>query len=149
MTTLGDKLYAGEPRRRPSEDLWLELVRGVAAGDPRALHSLYRQIHRIVFTLIVRITANRDRADELTLDVFSDVWRSAAAYDSAGGSVSAWIMNQARARAVDRLLVAQSQKGLPTDRQTSGRRPTWSISSRPVSSRSRPPAALRARIFEP
>lgn len=120
MTTLKDILYADESRARPSEDIWLELVRGVADGDPRRLHSLYRQIHRIVFTLIVRITANRDTADELTLDVFSDVWRSAAAYDPAAGSVAAWIMNQARGRAVDRLRLARSRKGLPTDARTSG-----------------------------
>jgi len=56
--TLGDILYADKSKFRVSEDEWLQLVRAVAGGDQRALHSLYEQTHRIVFTLIVRITMN-------------------------------------------------------------------------------------------
>src|SRR5215468_10934474 len=59
--------------------------------------------HRIVFTLIVRITGNRETAEELTVDVFHDIWRRASRYDAANGTVLAWIMNQARSRALDRL----------------------------------------------
>jgi RNA polymerase sigma-70 factor (ECF subfamily) len=78
------------------------LVRAVAAGDQQALHALYERAYRIVFTLIMRITNNRETAEELTLDVFHDVWRRASSYDAAGGSVVGWIMNQARSRAIDR-----------------------------------------------
>jgi hypothetical protein len=56
----------------------VELVREVAGGDQRARHSLYEQTHRIVFTLSVRITANRETAQEVTIDVFHDAWRKAA-----------------------------------------------------------------------
>jgi RNA polymerase sigma-70 factor (ECF subfamily) len=108
--TLGDILDADKSKRRVSEDEWLQLVRAVARGDQRALHSLYEQTHRIVFTLIVRITANRETAEEVTLDVFHDVWRKAATYDPANGSVVGWIMNQARSRAIDRLRFDQRKK---------------------------------------
>jgi RNA polymerase sigma-70 factor (ECF subfamily) len=108
--TLGDILYADRSKVRVSEDVWLQLVRAVASGDQRALHSLYEQTHRIVFTLIVRITANRETAEEVTLDVFYDVWRKAATYDPANGSVVGWIMNQARSRAIDRLRFDQRKK---------------------------------------
>jgi RNA polymerase sigma-70 factor (ECF subfamily) len=108
--TLGDILYAEKPKVRVSEDEWLELVRAVAGGDQRALHSLYERTHRIVFTLIVRITSNRETAEEVTLDVFYDVWRKAATYDPANGSVVGWIMNQARSRAIDRLRFDQRKK---------------------------------------
>ena len=57
----------------------------------------------MVFTLAMRITANRETAEELTVDVFHDVWRRAADYDAANGTVLGWIMNQARSRAIDRL----------------------------------------------
>ena len=110
MKTLGDVLYADKSKVRVSEDEWLALVRRVAAGDQQALHSLYQQSHRIVFTLIMRITANRETAEEVTLDVFHDVWRKAAAYDPANGSVIGWIMNQARSRAIDRLRFEQRKK---------------------------------------
>ena len=112
--TLGDILFADKSKVRISEDEWLELVRAIASGDQRALHSLYEQTHRIVFTLIVRITANRETAEEVTLDVFYDVWRKASTYDPANGSVVGWIMNQARSRAIDRLRFDQRKKRVNT-----------------------------------
>ena len=112
--TLGDILYADKTKLRVSEDEWRRLVRAVAAGEQRALHSLYEQTHRIVFTLIVRITMNRETAEEVTLDVFYDVWRKASAYDPANGSVVGWIMNQARSRAIDRLRFDQRKKRVNT-----------------------------------
>ena len=101
--TLGDLLYANKANFPVSEEDWFRLVQLIAVGDQLALHSLYEQTHRIVFTLIVRITNNRETAEELTIDVFYDVWRRASAYDPADGSVVGWIMNQARCRAIDRL----------------------------------------------
>ena len=108
--TLGDLLYADQAKVPVSEKDWVRLVQSIAAGDQLALHSLYEQTHRIVFTLIVRITNNRETAEELTLDVFYDVWRRASAYDPADGSVVGWIMNQARSRAIDRLRFEQRKK---------------------------------------
>lgn len=101
--TLGDVLYPDKGKPRVSENEWVQLVRSVAAGDQPALHALYERSHRPVFTLIMRITSNRETAEEVTLDVFHDVWRRAASYDAANGTVLGWIMNQARSRALDRL----------------------------------------------
>jgi RNA polymerase sigma-70 factor, ECF subfamily len=101
--TLGDVLYADTSKSVASESDWVALVRSVGAGDQLALHALYERAHRIVFTLIVRITANRETAEELTVDVFHDLWRRASAYDPANGTVVGWIMNQARSRALDRV----------------------------------------------
>jgi RNA polymerase sigma-70 factor (ECF subfamily) len=100
--TLGDVLYANSKAPVAEED-WARLVQSIAAGDQLALHALYERAHRIVFTLVMRITANRETAEELTIDVFHDVWRGASRYDAANGTVLAWIMNQARSRAIDRL----------------------------------------------
>ena len=107
---LGDLLYANKADSPISEKDWLRLVELVAAGDQLALHSLYEQTHRIVFTLIVRMTNSRQTAEELTIDVFHDVWRRASAYDPAGGSVVGWIINQARSRAIDRLRFEHRKK---------------------------------------
>ena len=108
--TLGDLLYADRTKTRVPEQEWLALVRAIAAGDQLALHALFERTHRIVFTLIMRIVANRETAEEVTLDVFHDVWRRASSYDAAGGSVVGWIMNQARSRAIDRLRFEQRKK---------------------------------------
>ena len=69
LATLGDVLYAKSKAPVPEED-WAMLVQAIAAGDQLALHALYERTHRIVFTLIMRITANRESAEELTIDVF-------------------------------------------------------------------------------
>ena len=108
--TLGDLLYADKAKTPVSEKDWVGLIQSIAAGDQRALHALYERMHRTVFTLIARITNNREAAEELTLDVFHDVWRRASTYDAAGGSVVGWIMNQARSRAIDRLRFDQRKK---------------------------------------
>ena len=107
--TLGDVLYARSKNPVPERE-WVALVQAIAAGDQLALHALYGRAHRIVFTLVLRLTANRETAEELTVDVFHDVWRRAATYDAANGTVLGWIMNQARSRAIDRLRFDGRQK---------------------------------------
>jgi RNA polymerase sigma-70 factor (ECF subfamily) len=124
--TLGDLLYANKAIARVSEQEWVLLVQAVAAGDQLALHSIYERTHRIVFTFVLRITGNRETAEEVTLDVFHDVWRRAPAYDPAGGSVVGWIMNQARSRAIDRVRFEQRRKRL----NTSGDDPSTSSTPR-------------------
>ena len=109
--TLGDVLYAKSAVPTPEQD-WARLVQSIAAGDQLSLHALYERTHRIVFTLVMRITANRETAEELTLDVFHDVWRRAASYDPANGSVLGWVMNQARSRAIDRVRFETRKKRL-------------------------------------
>jgi RNA polymerase sigma-70 factor, ECF subfamily len=113
--TLGDLLYADKAAIPVSEADWVGLVRSIAAGDQRALHALYERTHRIVFTLTLRIAGSRETAEELTLDVFHDVWRRAQTYDPANGSVVGWIMNQARSRAIDRLRLEQRKKRVAPD----------------------------------
>jgi RNA polymerase sigma-70 factor, ECF subfamily len=116
--TLGDVLYAKSKALVPEQD-WAALVQSVAAGDQLALHALYERAHRMVFTLIMRITANRETAEELTIDVFHDIWRRASHYDAVNGTVLGWIMNQARSRAIDRLRFESRKKRSPSgDMQT-------------------------------
>ena len=107
--TLGDVLYAKSKALVPEQD-WTILVQSIASGDQLALHALYERAHRIVFTLIMRITANCEIAEELTVDVFHDVWRRASRYEPENGTVLAWLMNQARSRAIDRLRFESRKK---------------------------------------
>jgi len=113
--TLGDLLYADETKARATERDWIALVKSIANGDQQALYILYQHAHRLVFTLMVRMTNDLATAGELTVDVFHDVWRRASTYDPAGGSVVGWIMNQARSRAIDRLRFEQRKKRVKRD----------------------------------
>ena len=108
--TLGAVVYANASKALVSEGEWVLLVRSVAAGDQGALHALYERTHRAVFTYVMRITVNRETAEEVTLDVFHDVWRHASRYQEADGTVLGWIMIQARSRAIDRLRFDQRKK---------------------------------------
>lgn len=108
--TLGDLLYAARTKPSISEDEWVALLRAIADGDQGALHALYDRAHRVAFTLIMRITHDRQIAEELTLDVFHDVWRRASQYEAESGTVLGWIMNQARSRAIDRVRFQQRKK---------------------------------------
>jgi RNA polymerase sigma-70 factor (ECF subfamily) len=119
-TTLGDLLYADRSTASIPETAWIRLVQSIAAGDHQALRVLYERTHRLVFTLAMRISNNRESAEEITLDVFADVWRRSGQYDPEGGSVIGWIMNQARSRAIDRLRFEQRKKRVstyPNDRE--------------------------------
>ena len=112
--TLGDILYAKSKAPMPEQE-WATVVRSIAAGDELALHALYEMAHRLVFTLIMRITANRETAEDLNIDVLHDVWRRASRYDPANGTVLVWIMNQARSRAIDRLRFETRKKRSQVD----------------------------------
>lgn len=101
--TLGDVLYrdgGADDTDGLAERDWIMLVNFVASGDQRALRQLYERTHRLVYSLIARITNSREAAEDLTIEVFSDLWRRAHSYDPADGSVIGWVMGQARAKAL-------------------------------------------------
>jgi len=111
--TLGAVLYANKARAPQLEKEWVEFVQSIAEGDQLALHALYERAHRLVFTLTMRITKNRQTAEELTVDVFHDIWRHASRYEPSNTTVLGWILNQARSRAIDRLRFEGRQKRTP------------------------------------
>jgi len=78
-------------------------VRGIAAGDQGALASLYDATSRLIYGMALRILSNPADAEEVTLDIYTQVWRGAASFDERRGSVVAWLMAMARSRAIDRL----------------------------------------------
>ncbi|MGA9772062.1 MAG: sigma-70 family RNA polymerase sigma factor [Blastocatellia bacterium] len=88
---------------RTRDQDWVALIKKVAAGDNAALTSLYDSTSRLVFGLILRIVGERATAEEVLLDVFTQVWRQSGAYDTNRGAPLAWLMTIARSRAIDRL----------------------------------------------
>jgi len=80
-----------------------ELVLRIASGDEAALSVLYDQTNRFVHGLILRIVLVPANAEEVTLDVYLQVWRQAAQYQESRGTVFTWLALLARSRALDRL----------------------------------------------
>ena len=81
---------------------WTALIKRIAVGDQSALADLYDATSRLIFGLIVRILGDRSTAEEVLLDVYTQVWRQAAGYDPARGAPLAWLLTIARSRAIDR-----------------------------------------------
>ena len=88
---------------RTRDDDWAALIKRVADGDQSALTVLYDTTSRLVFGLILRVVGDRATAEEVVLDVYTQVWRQAANYDTKRGAPLAWIMTIARTRGIDRL----------------------------------------------
>ena len=82
---------------------WATLIKRVADGDQSALTTLYDSTSRLVFGLILRVVTDRSSAEEVLLDVYTQVWRQASTYDSKRGAPLAWLMTIARTRGIDRL----------------------------------------------
>jgi RNA polymerase sigma-70 factor (ECF subfamily) len=81
----------------------LQHLQSMAKGDHAALARAYDQMGPIVFSLAVRMLRDRPAAEDVTQDIFVQVWRQAANYDTSRGSPEAWIMMIARTRILDRL----------------------------------------------
>lgn len=89
------------PRTR-DEDL-SAIIAKVADGDQSALAALYDATSRLVFGLVLRIIGDRSTAEEVLLDVYTQVWRQATSYDLKRGAPLAWLTTIARSRSIDRL----------------------------------------------
>jgi RNA polymerase sigma-70 factor (ECF subfamily) len=77
------------------------LIIKVMNQDEAALGSLYSRLSGAVFALALQVTRNTASAEEVLQDVFWQVWRQAPRFDTARGSVPAWVLTIARSRALD------------------------------------------------
>jgi len=94
------------PLPRPvgtADDELTGLLERAGAADSRALAGFYDRTNRLVYGLALRTLRLREDAEEVTLDVYLQIWRKAACYDPGRGGVEAWLVVLTRSRALDRL----------------------------------------------
>jgi len=89
---------------------WSLLVMRIAAGDSGALAEFYDESSRYVNAIATRILRDPEEAEEITLDVFQQVWRLAASYNPDRCAVSSWLGMMTRSRALDRWRKLQSRR---------------------------------------
>jgi RNA polymerase sigma-70 factor (ECF subfamily) len=84
------------------------VIAKVARGDERSFEQLYDQVSGPVHGLVRRVLRDPAQAEEVTQEVFLEVWRTATRFDPSRGKAMTWVMTMAHARAVDRVRAAQA-----------------------------------------
>lgn len=102
MQIASEKTIESMGSRSRDQEL-IALVQRIAKNDQSALATLYDETNRLAYGLILRVLGDASVAEEVLLDVYTQIWRQAANYDTGRGSPIAWLMTIARTRAIDRL----------------------------------------------
>jgi RNA polymerase sigma-70 factor, ECF subfamily len=94
--------------RRPAELNDEDLMAKIATGDRDAFSALYTRMSPRVFGLARRLVIDTAQSEEVTQEVFLEVWQSAQKFDSSKGGVVSWMMTMTHRRAVDRIRSSQA-----------------------------------------
>ena len=85
-----------------------DLVRLVAQGDEAAFEELYDAVAARVFGLVRRVVRDAAQSQEVTQEVFLDVWEQASRFDRDKGKAISWILVIAHRKAVDKVRASQA-----------------------------------------
>jgi RNA polymerase sigma-70 factor (ECF subfamily) len=77
------------------------LMQRIAARHPEALGVLYDRYSRLVFSLALNAVGERSTAEEITQEVFLQVWKKAGTYRPERSKVVTWMSSIARYRSID------------------------------------------------
>lgn len=78
-----------------------ELAAALAAGDVQAADVLYTRYAGPAYSLAMRILGDPSRAEDVVQEAFVRVWKSAATFQAARGSLRSWLLTIVRNRALD------------------------------------------------
>ena len=79
------------------------LIQKIVQRDESALAALYDRYASLLSSLLNRILRDTQASEEILQDVFYQLWRNAAQFDPARGSLPGWLAVIARNRAISRL----------------------------------------------
>jgi RNA polymerase sigma-70 factor (ECF subfamily) len=99
--------HEGAPAGGHGTDLG-PLLQRAARGDTAAFATLYDATAARVHGLVLRVVRDPAQAEEVTQEVFLELWRQASRYDAARGSALAWLMTISHRKAVDRVRSAEA-----------------------------------------
>ena len=84
------------------------LLTDSARGDEIAFADLYDATSARVHGLVLRVVRNHALAEEVSQEVYLQVWRTSSRYDQNKGSALSWLLTIAHRRAVDRVRSTES-----------------------------------------
>jgi RNA polymerase sigma-70 factor (ECF subfamily) len=86
---------------------WTALLRRIADGDQSAVAELYDGTKTLIFGLALRILGERMAAEDVVVEVYTQVWKRAQTYDAQRGTPLSWLLTMTRSRAIDALRARQ------------------------------------------
>jgi len=96
------------PTPELDDELSLEsLLLNVAEGDRTAFAEVYDRISSRVLGLVTRLLRDRAQSEEVTQEIFLEIWQQATKFDANRGSGMAWVLTMAHRRAIDRIRASQ------------------------------------------
>jgi RNA polymerase sigma-70 factor (ECF subfamily) len=84
------------------------LMARVARGDQAAFALLYDELAPTVYGVVRRVVRDPTQSEEVTQEVFVELWRTAGRFDPCRGRVRTWATSIAHRRAVDRVRSEQA-----------------------------------------
>ena len=103
--------------------------------DEAGFIALYDEMADRAYGLALRVIGDPQQAQEVTQEVFLEVWRKSATFDPAQGNGVGWVLTIAHRRAVDRV----RSSGATRRRDTSWHEPERDVAD--VDARCEPPWA--------
>lgn len=100
---------------------WPDLIAKTARGDQEAFSRLYDQSSPQIYGLILRVVNEPQIAEEVTMDVYVQVWKQAQSYNVNRGTPMGWLVTLARSRAIDRLRSGRLERAHVTGIEEVGR----------------------------
>lgn len=97
-----------EGREPPPRAELPELMERTARGDQEAFAAVFDEVSGPVLGVVRAVLRDPAQSEEVAQEVMVDVWRSAARYDPARGSVLGWALTMAHRRAIDRVRSEQA-----------------------------------------
>ena len=84
------------------------LLARIATGDEAAFGELYDEIAPRVLGLVRRLLIDHTQSEEVTQEIFLEIWQNAPRYEPSKGGATTWIFTMAHRRAVDRIRSSQA-----------------------------------------
>lgn len=85
------------------------LISQAARGDHLAFAELYDLTVGRVYGTVLKVVRSPDHAEEVTQEVYAELWQQAGRYSADRGGVVSWMVTVARRRAVDRVRSVSSE----------------------------------------
>ncbi|SRR5579875_30398 len=97
------KSFLGNPSIPPTSVSDEGLIEAIGDGAVWALEQLYQRYRVLLYSLIYRMVADQQVAEDLLQEAFLSIWRHANSYSPQAGAVRSWLFSIVHHRTIDYL----------------------------------------------